>query len=262
MQTRPVEQARSRRRQRRILLDCPVEVGARPTVEGNASIRNRHHPVRRRQAALEPVLGDDDGRPPLGVQAAQQPDQLVAGDGVELRGRLVEQDHRRPRDQRRRQRDPLKLAAGERVDGAVEQLRDRQRQHHLLDRAGAGGLGLAAHLQRQLDLIADDRRDDLGLRVLADEADLGAEVGGAVLGDVEPGDLEAAAHLAAVVVRDETAEGMQQRRLPRARAAREDDQLAGLDLQVDIPQGVPSGVGIAVCEAPQPRELSHLASLR
>ena len=51
-------------------------------------------PVGGGEAALEPVLGEQDRHPPLLVEAAQQPDQLVAGDRVELGGRLVEEDQR------------------------------------------------------------------------------------------------------------------------------------------------------------------------
>ena len=98
---------------------------------------HRDHPVGGGQAALETVLGEQHRHPPLLVEPAQQPDQLVAGDRVELRGRLVEQDQRRPGDQGRGQGDPLQLPAREGVDGPLEQVRDRQREGDLLDRARA-----------------------------------------------------------------------------------------------------------------------------
>ena len=41
------------------------------------------------EAALEAVLGEQDRYPPLLVQAAEEPDQLVAGYGVELGGWLI-----------------------------------------------------------------------------------------------------------------------------------------------------------------------------
>ena len=69
------------------------------------------HAVGGGQAALEPVLGDHDGRPPLLVEPAQQPDQLVARDRVELRRGLVEQQQGRAVDQRGGDRDALQLAA-------------------------------------------------------------------------------------------------------------------------------------------------------
>ena len=132
---------------------------------------------------------------------------------------------RGPGDQRRGERDPLQLAAGEGVDGAVEQVRDRQRQGDLLDRAGAGGGRVAAHLQRQLDLGRDRGRDDLGLGVLGDVADGGGELARAGGDRVDAGDRDLALDLAAVEVRDEAAGGAQQRRLAAGRAAGEQHEL-------------------------------------
>ena len=87
------------------------------------------------------MLGEEDRHPPLLVEAAQQPDQLVTGDGIELGGRLVEEDQARAGDERRGERHPLQLAAGERVDGALQQMRDGEGQGDLLDRPGAGAGG-------------------------------------------------------------------------------------------------------------------------
>ena len=76
------------------------------------------------QAALQAVLGDHHGRAPVLVQAPQQPDQLVAGHRVELRGRLVEQQQRRAVDHRGGDRHALELAAGEGVGAPLEQVAD------------------------------------------------------------------------------------------------------------------------------------------
>ena len=181
------EEPRRRRRQRRVGAPGPVEELARRTVEADPPRLDRDHPVGCRQAALQPVFGEQHRHPPLLVQPPQQPDQLVAGDRVELRGRLVEQHQPRPRHQRRRQRHPLQLAAGQGVDRAPEQVRDRQRQRHLLDRPGAVAGGVAAHLQRQLDLGGDGGRDDLRLGVLGDVADRRGELPRPGVDRVEPG---------------------------------------------------------------------------
>jgi hypothetical protein len=66
-----------------------------------------------REAALEAVLGEHDGGPPLLVEPPQQPDELVAGDRVELRGRLVEEHEPRAAGERGAERDALQLAAGQ-----------------------------------------------------------------------------------------------------------------------------------------------------
>lgn len=124
-------------------------------IEDLASGLKRDDAVRGRQAALEPVLAEQDRHTPLLVEAAKKRDQLVAGDGVELRGRLVEQEERRAGDQGRSEGDALQLAPRERVGGALEQRLDAERQGRLLNRAGGLDRARAAQLHRQLELGAD-----------------------------------------------------------------------------------------------------------
>ncbi len=128
-------------------------------------------------------------------------------------------------DEGRCQRHSLELAAGEGVYGAVEEVRDGEGEGHLLDRAGAGGGRVAAHLQGQLDLGGDRGRDDLGLGVLGDVADDARQLARARLDRVEAGDLDGPVDLAAVEVRDEAAGGAQQGRLAAGRAPGEHDEL-------------------------------------
>src|SRR3712207_8496556 len=60
-------------------------------------------------------------------QPAQQPDQLVACDGIELRGRFVQHEQRRAMDERGGQRDALQLAARERrSEEHTSELQSRQ----------------------------------------------------------------------------------------------------------------------------------------
>ena len=118
--------------------------------------------------------------------------------------------------------------------GAVDQVRDPERQGDLLDRPGPRRRRLAAQLERQLELAADGCRDDLGLGVLADEADQAAELGRAVVAHIEARRPRAPRDLAAVVVGHEPAAAAQQRRLAAARAPGEDHQLAVGDLEVDV----------------------------
>ena len=112
-------------------------------------------------------------------------------------------------------------------------MRDRQRECHLLDRSCPSRLRGATHLERQLQLRSHRRRHDLGLGILRHETDGASQLGRAVLSYVEARDLDFALHLTPVIMRNETAAGPQERRLARPRAAREDDQLTGLDLDVD-----------------------------
>ena len=132
-----------------LVLGGPLEHRARRRVAGDRAVAQRDHAVGVRQAALEPVLGEHDRRAPLLVEPAQQPDQLVAGDRVELRGRLVEQHERRAPGERGAERDALQLAAGELVRRAVEQVGDAERERRLLDPARDGRGGQPAVLERK-----------------------------------------------------------------------------------------------------------------
>ena len=62
----------------------------------------------------------------LAVDLPQLRAQALAQLEVERRKRLVEQEHFRPAHQRPGDGDALAFAAGERVDVAVEQMRDAQ----------------------------------------------------------------------------------------------------------------------------------------
>ena len=108
--------------------------------------------IRRGQAALQPVLGEHDRGPPLLVQPPQDAEQLVAGDGVELGGRLVEQQQPRTAGERGRQGDPLELAAGELVRGPVQQAAEPERQRGLLHPARHRGRGPPEVLEREGEL--------------------------------------------------------------------------------------------------------------
>ena len=145
----------------------------------------RDHAVGGRQAALEAVLGEHDRRLPLLVEPAQQPDQLVAGDRVQLRGRLVEQHQPRAARERRAERDALLLAAGELVGRAVEQRVDAERERHLLDPARDRRGAVAAALERERELGAHRAHHELRLGVLEERAGERARVGGPVLARVE-----------------------------------------------------------------------------
>ena len=59
------------------------------------------------------MLGEHDRRVRVLVEPPQQRDQLVARDRVELRGRLVEHDQRRPAGERGAERHALQLTAGQ-----------------------------------------------------------------------------------------------------------------------------------------------------
>jgi hypothetical protein len=199
---------------------------ARGASHASAPAGEREDAVGGGQAALEAVLDEDDGRPPLLVEPPQQPDQLVAGDGVELRRRLVEQDERGRPGERGAERDALQLAAGELVRRAVEQRRDaRARAPPPPPRARpppAPCRGSRAGRRARRDRAEHDLR----LGVLRQRPGHRGDVGRAVLAGVEAADDDPAAELAAVEVRHEPARRAHDRRLARGRQPGDDDELA------------------------------------
>ena len=166
------------------------------------------------------MLDEHDRRPPLLVEPAQQPDELVAGDRVELRGRLVEQHEPRPPGERRAERDALQLAAGQLVRRAVEQLLDAERERRLLHPARDRARPCAAVLEPEGELGAHRPEHDLRLGVLEQRPGHRGELRRAVLARVEPAGDDAARELAAVEVRHEPAGGAQERRLAATPTAR------------------------------------------
>ncbi len=164
------EEARARGLQSRGPLGRPLEEGARRRVARHGAALEHDDAVGVGQAALEPVLGEHDGRAPLLVEAPQEPDELVAGHGVELGGRLVEQEQARAARERRPERDALQLAAGELVGPAVQERLDAERERDLLDAARDRRRTVAAVLETERELVAHRPEHGLGLGVLEEGA--------------------------------------------------------------------------------------------
>ncbi len=245
-----VEHPCARGLQRGLVLGGPFEKAPRVAVAHDRAAGHRDHPVGRRQAALQAMLDQQYRRVGLLVEPAQLPDQLVARHGVQLRGRLVEQDQRRARDERGGERDPLQLAAGQLAGGAVQQVTDPEGQRGLLhparDAAGAAG---AQVLERQRELGADRVHDDLRLGILQQRAGHGADRGRGVIACVQSADDHVARKAAAVEVRDETGGGAQQRRLARPRQPHDDAELTGRHRQADIAQRILCPRRISIADA-------------
>ena len=137
-----------------------------------------------------------------------------------------------------RDRHPLLLAAGEVLQGAAAQLGQAEQVEGLLDPASHGG-GLDAHrLHAVGDLLLDGVGDERGDRVLHDHTDEVGEVAGAVRAGVPAGDHDRAAQPAAGEVRHQPVDAPQQRRLPAAGGADDQDQLALGDGEVDVREAV------------------------
>ena len=252
-QARPREQLGARRLQRRRRHRGPFQELPWRRVAGDGPAGQRDHSIGRRQAALEAMLGQQDRGPPLLVEPAQEPDELVARHRVQLRGGLVERQEARARRQRGGQRDALQLAAGELVGGAVQQLGDPQGQRRLLHAPRHRSRPVAAVLQRQGDLRSHRPHEHLGLGLLQDGPAHAGQRGRTVLAGVHPTHLHAPRDVPSVEVRDQSAGGAHQRGLAGARQPAHHRELPVGKLQLDAAQRRPGGAWVAVGQALDPQ---------
>jgi len=126
------------------------------------------------------VLDQQDGGSLLLVQALEHLDDLAGGLHVQAGGRLVQDQHARPHRQHCADGHALDLPAGKRVQAAPEQMGEAER---LSDRghAGADSLLIQPQIARAAgQLLIHGQVEELGSRVLEDDADL--------LGDLRRGE--------------------------------------------------------------------------
>jgi hypothetical protein len=160
------------------------------------------------------------------VQQLELAAQLGAQLGVEVGQRLVEQEHAGLAHQRPADGDALALAARQLGRLAVQQRRQLQ---HL---GGAGhatfdlGLGHAGHARPEAHVALHRHRrvQRIALEHHADAALGRLRIGHVLAADVDP----AAADV------DEAGDAVQQRRLAAARGAEQHEELALMDLQVEV----------------------------
>ena len=167
------------------------------------------------------------------VGAPHDAEDVVRGDRVELAGRLVGEQHRRPVGQRDRDRDALLLAARQLVGPAVGVTRSDISSSISVNRAWRSPPADAVEDHRQLDVLAHvEVWQQVARRLLADEADdlppVGGQLGAAHLAQDVSGH-----HCASGRRHVETAEDVHQRALAAARGADDGDELAGVDGQFE-----------------------------
>jgi hypothetical protein len=187
------------------------------------------------------LVGDHDDRRPALVQLLDQRHDLAAGGAVEVAGRLVGQDDRRPSDERAGDRDPLALPARE-VGGA------RPEPVGEPDRGQRGGGQLAplgggdARVEQPVGDVLEQGRVLGQEEELEDEADPGRPHRGE-LAVAHPCDVEAGDRHPPGAGAFERAHQVQQRRFPRARGPDDRDQLAFPDAEANPAQGQHRRVG-------------------
>ena len=100
-----------------------------PGARGEHAALAQEEGVRERRHDLLGVVGDEDERRtvPAPGDAVHEPEELLPGDGIEPRARLVEDEEPRPGHERARDEDPLALALGQVGPFPAGQVRRRRR---------------------------------------------------------------------------------------------------------------------------------------
>ena len=213
-----------------------VELAGRGALLQPPAAQHRH-PVPHRHR-LDLVVGHVDGGD---AQPALELGDLAPGLhpelGVEVGQRLVHQEHLRLADDGAAHRDPLPLAARERLRLAVEQglveVEDAGRLAHPPVPLGPGHV---LHLEREAHVLGDGLARVEGV-VLEHHRDV--PVLRLHVADVPPGDLDPAA-----VERLEPRQHPQRGRLARARRADQHHELAVLDVEVEQVDGRRGALGV------------------
>ncbi len=156
--------------------------------------------------------------------------------GIEVRERLVHEEHRRLADDGAAERDALALAAGELLRLAVEELVELDGLGGLLDAALDVGLGDLAQLQAEREVVAH-RHVGVERVALEDHRDV-AILGRDVVDDAIPDAERAAGDLL------EPGDHAQAGGLPTARWSDQDHELAVPDLEVQVLHGVEFAVDL------------------
>ena len=183
------------------------------------------------------VADDERGAVRLAHELGDQREHLARRRGVELARRLVGDQERRPARERRAERDPLLLAAGELARMSAAAVAEADALQQLVGPRVASRPGLARQPELDPDELARGQlareRAPVVLVGVADRARAEAGGGPAPEGsDVDAGDADRARRCAV-----ETGDDPQQRRLAGAARPEDDAELALLDGQGQPLQG-------------------------
>ena len=117
------------------------------------------------------MLRQDDRGSKLPVDPGERRQKIRSGDGVQLAGGLVQNEHAGLQRHNGRQIQKLLLAAGKLCHAFMEPGLDPEKGCHLRHPAADGGRIIAQALQPEGQLVPDLIRHQLILRALLDEAD-------------------------------------------------------------------------------------------
>ena len=126
------------------------------------------------EGLLQPVLRQQNGGAQLPVDLAQHRQKVRRGDGVQLAGRLVQDQHVRLHGHDGGQIQQLLLPAGKLGHILVKPLLNTEKRRHLRHTAANGGGILSQTFQPEGQLVPHLIGDDLVLRGLLHKADAGS----------------------------------------------------------------------------------------
>ena len=209
--------------------------------------------------------------------AARVFEESLGGVPIELGRRLVEKQQLRLERERRRETDPLQLAARELGNATLREVLARRLQPAPRARAARSRPAGVPRFSSPNDTSASTRVSTTWSSGSWNSvATVPASSAGRVRSRVAAADLDASAETTAVEVRNEPCERPQERRLARPRRAEQRDELARLDLERNVCERRPAGPRIGEPEfstvarataprrrrsaAPPPRQLVEHAS--
>ena len=179
----------------------------------------------------EPVLDEHHGGSGLPRGVGDRPAYGLGGVGVQHRGGLVEQDQARAQREDAGQGEPLRLTAGEGVDGMVRAVGEAHGREGVAHGGPDPVPGQPEVLRPERDVAPDPPGDRRVGRVLHEQAHVGAAVARVVA--VDP---DRAAQVTALGRREDAGQRAQQGGLARAARPGEQDPLTGKDREVEAGQ--------------------------
>ena len=219
------------------MLGEPLDGVRSRRVESEHSVFEEQDTIRMRQGASHALLGQDDSR----AQCIDGVEKGGGAVGVELRGRLVEEEKLRLECEGRGETDALELSAGELDSASLGQVRRADRFERAIDPSPDRSWLDADVLQPERDFVRDDRHHDLVLRILEHGGHGSRHLSRSDMTGVKTGDHDAALEPPTVEVRHEAGQRPQERRLPGTRWPEQRHALPGVELQRDAAQRCDGG---------------------
>ena len=111
----------------------------RRSLTEKAALVHDQHPACNGKGLLQPMLAEDNGRAHFPIDSTQQSQKFRGGDGIQLRGGLVQNQHIRLHGHDTSKAQKLLLATGQLADRAIEPSFDVEEGGNLGHSAANGG---------------------------------------------------------------------------------------------------------------------------